>query len=435
MARALSGAFTLIELLVVVAIIAILAAMLLPVLAAAREKARRTACLNGLNQMSKALESYTGDYSGYLPSWPGWRPTNYQYNYSYWCPNSSCADVSHSYMPGPILYTGKPGTGSNLYSVNYLMTRLTYWREIASAYYYPSLPTAGQLCHAPMGLGMLLTTGNLADARALYCASASGMPPGITGIYNYGKTTTDAAGPWRQAAGSLADWKKAGGSDGDTLLYGNWPAFDPTQKDNMVVCNYAYRDIPVGYNRGWHYRDELTAGFTRLAGVKPRVTVRVGQPIFSTIKMLGGRALVSDAWDKGHRYDGLNRNLDVDLSLSGVEATRLIAGVGIAGHREGYNVLYGDWSAKWYGDPQQKMIWHTQAYDSAGTLTGACWVSAASGMLAFNMDQAGDNGGTRRGIFSNTNRGVDGLFQHKPHAIWHDFDTAAGVDVGVSDVP
>src|SRR5690606_15081866 len=52
--------------------IAILAAMLLPALAAAREKARRSACMNNLRQIGLALASYEGDYSGYLPSSPGW---------------------------------------------------------------------------------------------------------------------------------------------------------------------------------------------------------------------------------------------------------------------------------------------------------------------------------------------------------------------------
>jgi prepilin-type N-terminal cleavage/methylation domain-containing protein/prepilin-type processing-associated H-X9-DG protein len=60
--------FTLVELLVVVAVIAILAAILFPVFARAREKARQTKCLSNLRQVGLALRMYVDDYDGLYPT-------------------------------------------------------------------------------------------------------------------------------------------------------------------------------------------------------------------------------------------------------------------------------------------------------------------------------------------------------------------------------
>jgi prepilin-type N-terminal cleavage/methylation domain-containing protein len=79
-----SRAFTLLELLVVTAIIAILAALLLPALSQTKESGRRIACMNNLRQLGLAARFYTMDEAGFFPprlttaNWPVQLQTNYQ---------------------------------------------------------------------------------------------------------------------------------------------------------------------------------------------------------------------------------------------------------------------------------------------------------------------------------------------------------------------
>jgi prepilin-type N-terminal cleavage/methylation domain-containing protein/prepilin-type processing-associated H-X9-DG protein len=75
--KILRSAFTLIELLVVVAIIAVLAAILFPVFARARENARRASCMSNMKQIGLGIMMYTQDYDERYPSQASAAPSPY----------------------------------------------------------------------------------------------------------------------------------------------------------------------------------------------------------------------------------------------------------------------------------------------------------------------------------------------------------------------
>src|SRR5689334_18338275 len=117
-------AFTLIETLVVIAIIAILAAILLPVFASAREMARRTVCMSNLRQIGLAEQMYKQDYGEFSPH---------------------LSDVEHAYVRDTRIFLcpddrfhGQIGGTARLEGTLYLPTGVSYD-------YVPQWKTAQQL--------------------------------------------------------------------------------------------------------------------------------------------------------------------------------------------------------------------------------------------------------------------------------------------------
>ncbi|MDR3708072.1 MAG: DUF1559 domain-containing protein [Capsulimonadaceae bacterium] len=171
------NAFTLIELLVVIAIIAILAAILFPVFATAREKARQSSCSSNLKQLGAAFLQYEQDYDEVsVPGVPNTGMTA-SWNYQY-CVGQGWAGQVYSYVKSTNVYAC-PDDLTTLHNSYPDVISYAYNLNVATSDYNEMGASLSKFSSPAATVNLAEVTGN--NCRIDYCYQASGAGLSATG--------------------------------------------------------------------------------------------------------------------------------------------------------------------------------------------------------------------------------------------------------------
>jgi prepilin-type processing-associated H-X9-DG protein len=413
---------------VVMAIVAMLAALLLPVLMGSREQGRRAKCISNLQQISEGIAIYCNNTNDYLPSC---------YNYGYATVDKNGNQIEHgdtvegihraiSGIPGDpdwkTTFGGHQGLSRHTvvgysFATTDIATDLRpmpwpeLWTETVIREKKPPpgfVDTDGtfvfpkeevEIIHsgpmrynfAPNGLGLLLDEAALDDADVFNCPSMSGE---VNTYFGYSTGAGQNIG--NKYIYDPAAWKKLRvkaketfAGDGRELHHTPIDAFDPNGPTvTALLSSYSYRNTPFFYQEDHYDKDHpLVLDSLKIAYKPPLYQPEFMVPLFKTRRTLADRAIVSDSFDYAQPDKA-------DWFQEGRGMSKFC-------HKDGYNVLYGDGHVKWYEDPDDLISnWHDT--DPANPR----WLDPA-------------------------HAGTDNLTISSPTSqkVWNLFDNAAGIDV------
>ena len=386
------------------------------------------------------MESYCGDYGQYFPCSPAWggrRDVIHDPWPSWYTYGSEDAGIytdpklNQSVQTGMWLWdnAGPQQMDQAYVGCHNAMGFRTIYQSLSLS--NPMYPTPGQLVFAPNGLGYLIDGGYLGDVRTFFCPSTGGELAGFDTQPAYGGLPY----PSLINISSLSRLQQAGGFDKDACSHGDWSSLIYNWRNDPIFYasiqgTYNYRNVPSALAvdgapkldlSGAPWRPNWGAPYTpadypegndyqvQLPYTSPKVKVSLGGAVFKTQKILGSRAIVTDSFSR------------VSKDCTGVVPPG--PGDGYHTHRDGYNVLYGDWSAQWYGDPQERIMWWPWEWGTNGgrvalralQINVLNWIEYLDGTAGYT-------------VAPNWSDQIN-MDYYRADMIWHELDVFHGVDV------